>query len=187
MKRKTELPPELQEMIKTETPDFAIFSNRKHPLKKTIQLIGFAVVWTTMASSFYIFGDSPTPSFGWTPYDLFSLMPVAFASIGLGMLFVGIYRIFEPGGYFVGTPKHLIRYHRGKLNTYAWDQFTGNMEIDHNRGAVLMELRTGRMVRQQNRGSVYVPDKVFISGVANVSEIAHNCRNRIEERSCDIQ
>lgn len=183
MKGRLELPSEVREIIKSETPDFAVFSNRKHPLKKTIQLIGFGVVWSVMASSIFIFGDMPLPGFGWTAYDWFSLMPVAFASIGLGMLALGIYRIFQPGGYFVGTPKRLIRYQRGKLNTYAWDQFTGNMEINHKQGSVLLEMRTGKMVYRQNRGSVYVPDKVFISGMANVSEVANICRDRIEEMS----
>jgi hypothetical protein len=97
------------------------------------------------------------------------------------MLAWGLYSLFQKGGYFVGTNNRLIRYSKGVVNTYDWEQFTGNMEINGVKGDISLQLRSGKMVQRKNKPDEFVPDTVYISGITDVLEIEKNCRTRIKE------
>ncbi len=104
-----------------------------------------------------------------------------FVLIGIGMLIWGFYLLFQRGGYFVGTNNRLISYRKGIINTYDWEQFTGNMEINNRKGDFSLQLRTGKMVQRKNKPDEFVPDVIYISGISDVLEIEKKCRIRIKE------
>ena len=81
----------------------------------------------------------------------------------------------------MGTTNRLVRYRKGIINTFDWEQFSGNMEINTKKGNISLQLRTGKMVSKKNSSDQFVPDVVYISGVANVLEIEKICRKRIKE------
>lgn len=192
------LPPDLQSVIGTEKVDFSVIAKRNQPLAKSLSIIAFGTVWTSFTSIFVIaflgplfkgneahFKVNGVPTTG--SWDNFQPMLVptliigTFVLVGIGMLSWGFYSIFQKGGYFIGTPNRFIRYHKGNINSYDWEQFSGNMEINNKKGDISMQLRTGKMVSRKNSSDEFVPDIIYISGVADILEIEKICRKRIKE------
>lgn len=104
-----------------------------------------------------------------------------FVLIGIVILTRGFYSLFQKGGYFVGTKNRLIRYHKGNVISYDWEQFSGNMEINKSKGDLSMQLRTGKMVQRKNNSDQFIPDILYISGMEDILEIEKTCRIRIKE------
>jgi ABC-type multidrug transport system fused ATPase/permease subunit len=192
------LPMELQSVIGSEKVDFTVLAKRNQPLKKSIGLMIFGMVWTAFTSIFVIaflgplfigkethFTVNGVPTTG--SWDNFQPMLVptliigVFVLVGIGMLGWGIYATFQKGGYFVGTAHKLIHYYKGNIRTYDWEQFSGNMEINHTKGDLAMQLRTGKMVTRKNSSDQFVPDVIYISGANNILEIEKICSKRIKE------
>ena len=198
MKTIETLPPDLKSVIGTEKIDFSILAKRKQPLKKSLGLIGFGIIWSAFISIFVIaflgplfkgeevhfkVNDEPTTA-SWDNFEPMlvpSLIIGLFVVVGIAILSGGIYSLFQKGGYFVGTEHRLIHYLKGNIATYDWEQFSGNMEMNSKKEDLSMELRTGEMVSRKNKPDEYVPDILYISGVPNILEIERICRNRIKE------
>jgi hypothetical protein len=192
------MPFELQSIIGNENVDFFVKARRKQPVKNSIGIILFGTFWTAFVSIFVIVFFGPlfrgeethfevngVPKSGswenFRPMLTPALIIGLFVLIGIGMLTWGIYSLFQRGGYFVGTNNRLISYNKGIINTYDWEQFTGNMEIRSTKGDISLQLRSGKMVQRKNRPDEFVPDNIYISGISDVVEIEKNCRKRIKE------
>jgi hypothetical protein len=194
----TKMPVDLQSIIGSENIDFLVKARRKQPVKNSLGIIFFGTLWTAFTSIFVIalFGplfrgeeahfkvDGVPTTASWEnfrPMMTPALIIGLFVLIGIGMLAWGLYSLFQKGGYFVGTNNRLIRYSKGVVNTYDWEQFTGNMEINGVKGDISLQLRSGKMVQRKNKPDEFVPDTVYISGITDVLEIEKNCRTRIKE------
>jgi hypothetical protein len=192
------LPADLKSVIGTEKVDFSIISKRKQPSNKSWGLILFGTIWSAFISIFVVAflgpifkgeeshfkvnGEETTASWeNFEPMLVPSLIIGLFVVVGIAILFSGIYSFFQKGGNFVGTENRLIHYRKGTIKTYDWEQFTGNMEINIKKEDMSMELRTGKMVSRNDKSDEYVPDTLYISGVADVLEIEKLCRKRIKE------
>ena len=163
-------------------------------------IIAFGTVWTALSSiigmaffgplfkgesvNFKVNGVTTTVnSDNLQPMLVPALFMGAFVLIGIGILSRGFYLIFQKGGHFAGTANRLIRYHKGNINSYDWEQFSGNMEINNKRGDISMQLRTGKMVSNRNSPDKFVPDIIYISGVPDILDIEKICRKRIKENN----
>jgi hypothetical protein len=191
-------PTELQLVIGKEKVDFSVFAKRRRSVKQSLSTITFGLIWTAFTSIFVVaffgplfkgeevhFGVDGKSVVGSLENPESMLVPALiiglFVLIGVGMLAWGFFSMFQKGGYFVGTANRLIHYRSGKINIFDWEQFTGSMEMNLNRGEISLQLRTGKMVSRKNGPSQYVPDVVCISGVSNVIDIEQMCRKRIKE------
>ena len=193
------LPPELITSLGAETPDFAVESARKEPVKKSLLLIvmgiglfflgslvllAFLTPALTGTESSIEINDVPTkvgPG-NWTPI----FIPVAilsfFVLISIYMFIAGIVNLFSKGGYFVGTPTHLLNFRKGNLETVAWEQFSGTTKINKNN--LSLEKKTGSVtVRTGGRNAPdrVIPDVVYMVNIPNVYEIEAICVQRIKE------
>lgn len=198
--RNTPLPRVLSSSLGSEGKDFAVKARRAKPLKQSLSLIIFGTFWTAFTSIFVIaflgplfvgkevhFESNGVPTVA-GPDNLEPILVPAlviglFVIIGLAMLLGGVYSMFRKGGYFVGTPLRLIHYHKGKMRSIDWEQFSGDIEVkgDINKGSIALQMRTGRMVSKKNGPDRYVPDTIYMSKIPNAFEIERICRKRIKE------
>ena len=192
------LPPELESAVGTEKIDFSVLSKRNKPIGQSIGMILFGTFWSAFTSIFVIaffgpllkggevhFEVNDVPTVGslenFQPMLVPSLVIGLFVLIGIGIMFWGFYSLFQKGGCFVGTASRLLRYNKGIIYSFDWEQFSGNMVINNKKGNISLQLRTGKMVNSKNSSDKYVPDIVYISGVTNVLMIEKICRKRIKE------
>jgi hypothetical protein len=193
------LPEELLVNIGTDTKEFAVKGKRLRPIGKSIFRIVFGIVWLGFTSIFVVLmlgplfkgeevqmvvnGVTETAGKGNLKPLLFPAIFLGiFVSVGLIVLIPGIISLFKKGGYFVGTPTRLVYYKKGLLQSFDWEQFSGNIELRGNNknGNLYLELRTGQMVSQKG-GSRYVPDVVYLCGIQGAFEVEQMCRKRIKE------
>jgi hypothetical protein len=192
------LPTELETVVGAEKIDFSVFSRRNKPAGQAMGTILFGVIWSAITSIFVAaffgplfkgeevhFGVDGVPTSGslenFEPLLFPALFIGVFVLIGIGALLWGFYSFFQKGGYFVGTASRLLRYRKGNISSYDWEQFTGNMKMNTKKGDITLELQTGKMVKSKNSPTRYVPDTVYISGATDVLEIEKICRKRIKE------
>ena len=192
------LPSELETVVGYEKIDFSVFAERKKPVRQSFGVLIIASFWLAVTSIFVVafFGplfkgeevhltvnDIPTTASleNLEPLLIPALIIGLFVLIGIVLLFWGFYSFSQKGGYFVGTASRLLHYNKGIINSFDWEQFTGNMEINIKKGDLALQLRTGKMVNRKNDSSQFVPDMLYISGVTNVLEIEQLCRKRIKE------
>lgn len=195
------LPPDLNAAIVAESRDFVVKASKAYPLKKAMGFIGFAVFWLVFTSFFFFAFIEPvlegkevrfTSNGALTVASPDNLEPLifpaivigVFALIGFSVLGTGIYLIFKEGGYFVGTPTCLLSYRKGKITSTSWSQCSGNTQVngDDQKGSLTLELNTGHF-EKSNR---YVPEMLYICGIANVLEIEKICRQRIKENAAVV-
>ncbi|MDF1496967.1 MAG: hypothetical protein P1P90_02810 [Patescibacteria group bacterium] len=194
------LPQELVSALGSENQDFAVKAGRAEPLKKSLSLIAFGMVWLAFTSVFVIaflgplflgnevhFETNGVPTVASRdnlgPIMIPALVIGIFITIGIGMLSGGIYKTLKKGGYFIGTPLRLIQYRKGNLRSIDWEQFSGDIEVsgDEQKGNIALRLRSGKMVSQKNGPDRYVPDIIYISDIPNAFEVEQSCRKRIKE------
>jgi hypothetical protein len=197
MIQNVELPEELNISLGSESRDFAVRGRRAKPAGSSLSQIIFGLCWLGFVLFFisFFFDSFSTGGFSQVISEInkanegnsqnsgvFLLVFFGiFISVGLFILFSGIFSLLKRGGYFVGTPTRLVRFRKGKLMSADWEQFNGNIEVRGNnkRGSITLEMRTGYMSGGKSRR--YVPDIVFISGIHDVYEIEQICRKRIKE------
>jgi hypothetical protein len=194
----TLLPSDLQSVIGTEKIDFSVSAKRNQPIKKSLQSVLFGLfilafmsifviaflgpIFKGEESHFKVNGVPTTASWeNFQPMLVPTLIIGVIVLCGLGLLLFGIYSLFQKGGIFVGTNNRLIKFHKGNINSYDWEQFSGNMEINSLKGDLTLQLRTGKMVSRKDKSDEFVPDIIHISGVPEVLEIEKICRNKIKE------
>ncbi len=197
---KYDLPKNLLSVIGEEKIDFSVKAKRDKPVKSSVGVIIFGTVWTAFTSIFvfaflwplfigeevhFTSNDIPTVA---SPDNLEPIIFPAiiigvFVLIGILMLASGIYSIFKKGGYFVGTPLRLIKYKNGNIRSIDWEQFSGDIEVNGNEilGNLTLQMRTGKMVRNKNKGTRYVPNTIYLSGIPDVYQVEQICRKRIKD------
>jgi len=194
------LPPNLSASLGSETQDFAVKSTRLQPVKKSLYsiLIGLALlaIMGIFVSAFlgpifqgqevhFTANGSPVTAGPGNlgPIVLPSIILGIFTLVGLGILIYGIYSLIKKGGYFVGTPTRLVNYINENVKSTDWEQFTGNIEVSGNdaSGTLTLQLRTGKTVSNKRGPDKFVPDVIYICGIANIFEIEKLCRKRIKE------
>jgi len=200
MLRNTPLPRVLNSSLGAERKDFAVKAGRAKPLKQSLSLIIFGTLWTAFTSIFVIaflgplfvgkevhFESNGVPTVA-GPENLEPILVPAlilglFVVTGLAMPLGGIFSMFRKGGYFVGTPLRLVHFHKGKMRSIDWEQFSGDIEVkgDIDKGSIVLKMRTGRMVSRKNGPDRYVADTIYMSKIPNAFEIEGICRKRIKE------
>lgn len=191
------IPLDLQSIIGAEKIDFAVIAKRKQPSRRSLGVIVFGLFWTAFTSIFVVIlvgpllrgeefhfkanGVPKTASLdNFQPMLVPSLVIGLFVLVGIGILFYGFYSLLQKGGYYVGTPQRLIHYYKGAINSYDWDQFTGNMEINNRKGFLALQLHEGSTVTRDKGSDQDMPDVIYISGIKNTLELAEMCRKRMK-------
>lgn len=197
---KYDLPKNLLSVIGEEKIDFSVRAKRDKPVKSSIGIIIFGSVWTAFTSIFVFaflwplfigeevhFSSNDVPTVAsmdnLEPIILPAIIIGVFVIIGIAMLMFGFYSMFKKGGYFVGTPLRLVKYLNGNIRSIDWEQFNGDIEVNGNeiKGNLTLQMRTGKMVSSKNRGSRYVPNTIYLSGIPDVYQVEKICRERIKE------
>jgi len=194
------IPPEMRTVIGPESRDFAVLASRAYPLKVSLTLIVFGIIWLLFTSTFFIAFLGPV--IGGKEVELTvdgvprvagpdNLEPILvpaiiigiFVLVGIGVLWMGIYLFTRKGGYFAGTPTRMVIYQNKSIRSIDWEQFSGDIEIKGNnqKGYLSLQLRTGSMVTSKSGSDRFVPDVVYISGIREVFEVEKICRKRIKE------
>ncbi|MFZ9954937.1 MAG: hypothetical protein ACO3E1_02330 [Flavobacteriales bacterium] len=193
-----DLPQELLSVIGSEKIEFATKAKRYQSRTKTITMFIFASFWCGFISIFVVvffgpllmgeevhFTSNGEPVVGSVenlrPMIVPGLVIGLFVLIGIGLMIAAFRGALKEGGYFVGTPTRFLKYSNGTINSYDWEQFSGNLETNFKKGDITFQLRTGKMVSRKNRSDQYVADSIELSGVDNVVEIESIARKRIKE------
>lgn len=194
------IPAELLRVLGSETRDFTVKAGRAQPLKASLGILFFGIVWLLFSSIFvavflgplfvgkevhFLTNDVPTVA---GPGNLGPIIAPAliiglFVLIGIGMITWGIVLLTKKGGWFVGTPARLVSWQSGNIRSIDWEQFSGDIAISGNdqKGTLTLQLRSGKMVSRKNGSDQYVPDTVYISAIPEVFRIEKLCRMRIKE------
>lgn len=194
------LPTHINLAVGSENKDFIAKANRSKPLKESLALTLYGLVITicigfiTMAFLGPLFrGEEihfeangiPTVAGpdNLQPIIIPSFLLGFFILIAGGMLIRGVYLLFKKGGYFVGTPTRLIQEVNGTIRSIDWEQFSGDIEVKGNdqKGDIILQLRTGTVMKSRKGKEIQVPDTIYLSGIPNVFEIEQICRKRIKE------
>ena len=137
------LPTELKSVVGAEKIDFSVFAKRDKPVSQSISIIFFGTFWSAITSIFVIaffgpilkgegvhFTENASPTTGsweiFEPILVPALITGLFVLIGIGILSWGFYSFFQKGGYFVGTANRLLYYNKGTIDSFDWEQFSGN-------------------------------------------------------------
>jgi hypothetical protein len=193
------LPRDLQTIVDSEKVDFSLLSKRSEPLQRVALYILVGIFLTGIMAfilnkmlvpildggehQIVINGEDKTVSLdNFQPLIFPVCIELLFFYTGIALFIKGVKVIFQTGGFYVGTPDRLIRYYRGKVNSYDWEQFSGVITTKSRQ--ITLDLKTGRMeTRKNNSTTVFVPDTIFMSGIKNVVEIEKICKMRIKENA----
>lgn len=176
------MPPELFRMLGNEAVDFSLQSRRRLPVGKGLAFLLFGMFWTafSIAISSAFVGDFMTSEPAGP--DLFPVLLLGlFVLTGLVCIIGAVYMMLSPGSFFVATPSRLMSYRNGAIKVYDWEQFSGNLEMNTRRGDLILQLRTGKIMKRKSGHTEFMPDEVYISGVEQVEELERICRQRIKE------
>lgn len=193
------LPEELNISLGSESRDFAVKGTFAQPVGASVYNILFGAGWlgfTFFMMSFFLgpgfikgsiesftSSESANSSDGTGQgYIFFIVFFGIFLSVGLFTFIKGFISLLRRGGYFVGTSSRLVNYRRGKLSSFDWEQFTGNIVVkgNNNKGSIMLVLRTGHVVSGKG-GSRFVPDTIYMAGIEGAFDIEQICRRRIKE------
>lgn len=218
------LPAELTAEIGAEFKDFVVASRFANPPLQFLSTIGFSIIWLSFSSaiaySFFspIFhGEIMHMKDNGIPVEASIdnfwplLLPAGFFGlfllIGVWLLTYSLYKIVQPGGYFVGTPTRLINFRRNKIRSIDWSQFAGDVLITGttSKGNVYLNKLAGRMPSQQDEferqmlakqhlfglsvnprvtlSNRYVTEVICMLGISNPHEVGKICRQRIKENA----
>ena len=187
---------ELTSVIGSESVVFSVKAKRKYPVNHSIPVIFLASLWSVIPFIGVVvilvplFRDGEVHftsgrrhvTAGWDNLEPL-LMPALtfgfFLTIGFLGLGAGLKALFSKGGYFAGTESRLIHHQNGKITSYQWEQFSGVMELDYEKGDLTLQLKTGTW-KGEHRDE-FVPDRLYLSGIPEVMEIEAICRKLIGE------
>lgn len=198
------LPADLITFVGSEKIDFVLKGKRKNQVKHYRITLFLGIFWSLFMFLFsiIIFGpllqgkkvlfeinDVPTTA---GPDDLQPLIGLLiftgiFFLIGFGILGWSIYSILREGGIFVGTKSNLVHYQNGKIESFDWGDFTGNIDVknaqEDGTASIILELKNYKrklFAVSLINGRIIHP-AVFLSHIANANEIEQYCRKRINE------
>lgn len=182
-----ELPPVLTSVIGSEPFDFAVKAGLRRPVRRSVGQIATGLVFTAATGIFVaIFlsaRKNAEPGSAEAGSETMVILLLSFFLIaGISILASAIIRAFRRGGYFVGTPKHLIHYKSGKHSSIDWKKFAGDTQVTGNdrKGTITLVMRPENLSRAESEFA-YVPDVIYITAVRNAFEIERMIRRRIKE------
>lgn len=185
----------------SEQVDFSVKAKRSCTWQKSVYNIGFGLLWTAITgiagAAFFgpvIMGKEVHFKSGGVPVTASPenlgplFMPGAiiglFTLIGIWLLGYGIYSIFAPGPWFVGTDKRLVIFKKSSTRSIDWEQFNGDIDFKNPtspNASLTMKMRSGKMVSQKNGPSRYVADEISMASIDDASRIEEIIRKRIRE------
>jgi len=182
------LPNALSAFIGSEAKEFSVKSKRDQPIKKSLSLIAFGIIWLGMTAIIPLtqIKEFKKENLQEIIQSIGGIIPFAFTGlfslIGIIVLILGIIMFFKKGTYFVGTPTRLVNFKKENIRSIDWEQFSGNIEVSGNKekGNIKLEMRTGQVVQSKN-GERYIPNIIYILGIPNAYKIAEICRKRIKK------
>jgi hypothetical protein len=182
----TGLPEALRSVISSETYDFTLKAGHRRPFGRSFSQIIFGLIVTALTSVFvYIYLQSGDTVNAGNPQDSGTMVIILLSSFliaGISILISGIFRAFSSGGYFVGTPKRLINFRRGKINSIGWHRFAGDILVrgNENKGTITLVMRPENLGPGESVSN-YVPSVVYITSVKDPLEVEGLIRRRIKE------
>jgi hypothetical protein len=209
MIRTASIPQELYNLTRNESIDFIVEANKLYTRESTafqllsgLGFIGTAILLLSLIFLPIIFGNGFEITVNGVPQvaTLDNLAPIQIMILGatgcfllgVGMFASGIYKFKTKGGYFIGTPKRLIHYHKGSVRSVNWSEFTGDILVRKHKkqGDLYLKLKTGKLVKdksQEIRRTVLVPDSIALVAIDNYNEVEAVCRRRINENDTTSQ
>ena len=194
-----QLPKDLKKVIGEEPVDFAVKAKWNHSRKKVRSFVIITIIWNAFIALFLYITYAPLLTKGEVhfksngvskvatldnlkPLLVPSLILSAFLLVGIVLIVWSFISYFQKGGYFIGTPNRLIKYRNSKIETFDWEQFTGNTRVNLNgqTGSIEFLLRTGK-IHSSEGNKRFVPDRIEMAGISKVLEIEEKCRKRIKE------
>ena len=196
------LPSEVISALNGEIKDFAVKGKRAFPLQSSLGMLGFGLFWSAFISIFWVvflgpvfqgqevhFKSNGVPvtagpgNFG--PLMFPAIIIGVFTLIGIAIIVGGIRMLNAPGPWFVATETRLIVWSPKNFRSIDWKDFTGTIDVigGTQEGDVILEMMTGKMVSRKNGPDQYVPDKLYIVGIANPMIIEESLRKRIKENT----
>jgi len=188
-------PPELNNYLNGEKPDFTVYTKRTFPLETPLAffcggiftLIGLSVVIVP-----FLMGQDLSLTVDGAPLSgsINNIQPIIgpvialgfFTILALGFIVFGLIFSLPNPAWYIGTPNRLVIFQKNKQRSIDWEQFSGNIEIKGKpeKQKITMELRTGKN-RSRHGHQYFIPDRVYIWGIKDASQIEQILRQRIKE------
>ncbi len=182
------LPTELNSLLENEKIGFAVLAKREQSIGVIAVRAFLGVVLMAFASSIivteYRVSIDFFDSLSFVDYlvdSMISLPAIVFFLLGLGLAVSGITVSLKTGSYWVGTDTRLLKYRKGILKTYPWQQFSGKMEVDFHKGNIDFELLSGSMANPKNGQRHFIPEKLSLIGIDDIVLVEKFSRARIEQ------
>lgn len=194
------LPPEVEPLLNGESPDFAVCSRRRASRAVISVLLGFGLFVLAFMSIFVIAFFGPLITKGETtftangeevtatwdnlsPMLLPGLVIGLFVSIGLGMFVGGIVGATGSAGWYIGTPKRLLRYKKNStVTSNDWSDFTGAIEMSgsNEKADLTLTMNSSRMITLKSGQSSVQNETYTMPGIPNGLQVTDICKERID-------
>ena len=181
------LPTELNSLLENEKIGFAVLAKREQSIGVIAVRAFLGVVLMAFASSIIVTEYRASIDFfdslSFVDYlvdSMISLPAIVFFLLGLGLAVSGITVSLKTGSYWVGTDTRLLKYRKGILKTYPWQQFSGKIEVDFHKGNIDFELLSGSMTNPKNGQRHFIPEKLSLIGIDDVVLVEKFSRARME-------
>lgn len=181
------LPTELNSLLENEKIGFAVLAKREQSIGVIAVRAFLGVVLMAFASSIIVTEYRASIDFfdslSFVDYLVESVIPlpaIVFFLLGLGLAVSGITVSLKTGSYWVGTETRLLKYRKGILKTYPWQQFSGKIEVDFHKGNIDFELLSGSMTNPKNGQRHFIPEKLSLIGIDDVVLVEKFSRTRME-------
>ncbi len=182
------LPTELNSLLENEKIGFAVLAKREQSIGVIAVRAFLGVVLMAFASSIIVTEYRASIAFFYSmPFvdylvdSMIALPAIFFFLLGLGLAVSGITVSLKTGSYWVGTDTRLLKYRKGILKTYPWQQFSGKMEVDFHKGNIDFELLSGSMANPKNGQRHFIPEKLSLIGIDDIVLVEKFSRARIEQ------
>jgi len=191
-------PPELNNYLQGEKPDFTVQSKRTSPVSNGLLfllggiLIIFALGFVAVP---FLSGQDITLTVNKIPItgNIHNIQPIIGPVIGMGFfsllaifcLIFGIINLIPNPAWYTGTSTGLAIFQKNKNRLIDWKQFNGNLEVKggEEKQSLIMELRTGRFRRDKHGRQYFQPERILIIGINNTGHIENILRQRIKENN----
>lgn len=181
------LPTELNSLLENEKIGFAVLTKREQSMQIITSNVAFGTILLFFGSFVMTHEYQNQASFGNGSFlDYFidsfpNLFPaLCLCLVGLGLILFVLVKNNNTGSYWVGTDTRLLKYRKGILKTYPWQQFSGKIEVDFHKGNIDFELLSGSMTNPKNGQRHFIPEKLSLIGIDDVVLVEKFSRTRME-------
>jgi hypothetical protein len=199
------LPPELNDIIGSEKPDFVLESKGFYitGTSKYLILFGLAICLWSISDLVYNFlrlfqgKEAYFYSNFLTHFHFERVSPdhleqatsaVVFAGAlivaGIVLLVLGIKPLFKNNGIFLSTSTRLIHLQKSKINSIQWKEFADGTKIGgREKNVVVLKMKTGPLPMSRFDPHRTFLNEVCICGVSDAIAVAKICAKRIIENT----